>query len=280
MRKPILSEPLELSDLSIYGSSEDSKRIIGPISLTVAQGEWLNLVGVNGSGKTTLARLLAGLTMEGAAGEWSRGFAGDMPSPYVMQQPEAQLFGETPREEVHFALEWLGVSAQEIAPRADRILQETGLLSLTDCTWDQLSGGQRQLAAVAAAAAGEAPLIVFDEATSMLDDRSSRRVQQLARSLHGKGTAVVWVTQRLHELEPSARVIAMLGGGIQYDGRVREFLYGDESRDPAAGTAPCERCGLRLPYLAALGVELKRLDRDESPSPVTVDEWRRVLNLL
>ncbi|UVI27615.1 ATP-binding cassette domain-containing protein [Paenibacillus spongiae] len=235
------------------------------------------MAGVNGSGKTTLARLLAGLTIEGVNGERCRGFAGDMPSPYVMQQPEAQLFGETPREEIHFALEWLGLPADAILPNTERILEETGLLAFADYTWDRLSGGQRQLAAVAAAAAGEAPLIVFDEATSMLDDRSSHIVHQLARSLHGQGTAVVWVTQRLHELEPSSRVAALSGGVIRYDGTVRGFLHGDTGHD-VHEPSPCERCGLRLPYLASLGAQLHRQGVIEPPIPLSAGEWREVLD--
>ncbi|QYR22457.1 ATP-binding cassette domain-containing protein [Paenibacillus sp. sptzw28] len=278
MSGKIISGDFILSDISvfsIYDEGEPTSRLEN-IDLTFSPGEWLNIVGVNGSGKSTLARLLAGLMVEGAQGTLRRGFAGEGPSPYVMQNPDAQLFGETPREEIMFSLEWLDLPSKDILERTDRILEVTGMRAFADHTWDKLSGGQRQLAAVAAAAAGEAALIVFDEATSMLDDASRGKVHQLAKRLNERGTAVVWVTQRLEELDPSYRVVALQGGKIVYDGEGRRFLYGDNQS--AELQAPCEQCGLRLPYMASLAAELSRLGQLHSPLPVTMEEWRKALD--
>ncbi|MFC0330569.1 ATP-binding cassette domain-containing protein [Paenibacillus sepulcri] len=279
MNEQLKNGYFKLSGIKVSGDpeAEGSSARLEQIDLLLAPGEWLNLVGVNGSGKTTLARLLAGLTMEGVYGEMDRGFAGFGPSPYVMQHPDAQLFGENPREEVSFALEWRGVPADEIPDRSERILSWTGLLPIADWPWEQLSGGQRQLAAVAASGAAETPLLVFDEATSMLDDASRGRVQQVAGRLCRSGTAVVWVTQRLNELDPYSRVVALAGGKIVYDGAGRQFLLGDGLG--GKGQTPCEQCGLRLPYLASLAIEMNRLGKldPHSPLPVTAEEWREVL---
>ncbi len=74
-----------LSDLSVSEAlaegNESSTLRLDDIHLTLLPGEWLTIVGVNGSGKTTLARILAGLTIEGATGVMNRGFAGDRPLP-------------------------------------------------------------------------------------------------------------------------------------------------------------------------------------------------------
>lgn len=275
---------LILSDVNIerfLESGEVSPRL-DHIDFSLAPGEWVHIVGTNGSGKSTLARLLAGLTIDGVQGTWNRGFAGSRPMPYVMQHPDSQLFAETPRQEVRFALEWQGMDAGEILQRTESILARTGLHAIGDVPWDRLSGGQRQLAAVAAASAASAPLIVFDEATSMLDEQSCTEVLRLAHELHEQGTAIVWVTQRLQEIEGSSRVVAMLDGRIVFDGTGQDFLYGAERVEEMAAQAihsqtPCQACGLRLPYLPALALELGRQGKLKRPYPETADEWEQVL---
>jgi energy-coupling factor transport system ATP-binding protein len=265
---------MKLNDVSVYGNDELGERSprLENVSLTLAAGEWLNIVGVNGSGKSTLARLLAGLQPDGIVGEVARGFAGERSSPIVLQQPSTQLFGETPWEEMLFALEWKEVVSELIPELARQALDRVGLTALADEPWEQLSGGEQQLAALAASTVCETSLIVLDEVTSMLDEANRESVIQTVRDLHKNGTTVVWVTQRLDELEPESRVVAIGDGSIIYDGKTRDFLYGLEGE-----TSACEKCGLRLPYLAALALELRRLGKLEDPLPVTAEQWRKVL---
>ncbi|WP_219837422.1 energy-coupling factor ABC transporter ATP-binding protein [Paenibacillus sp. R14(2021)] len=251
---------------------------LGQVDFTLRPGEWVNLVGVNGSGKSSLARLLAGLTIDGVQGTWSRGFAGMDTSPYVMQQPDAQLFAETPREEIRFALEWRGIPAALILRETEAILEETGLQEIADSPWDLLSGGQRQLAATAAASAAETPLIVFDEATSMLDEQSRRSVREIAARLNSRGSAVVWVTQRLQEIGLHERVAAMAEGRVVYDGLGGPFLYGRDYPASIRNEAPpCLACGLRLPYLSQLALELGRKGKLQAPFPETTEQWALAL---
>ncbi len=267
-------EAMVLSDVSVYGDNElgDPSLRLDNVNMIVAPGEWMTVVGVNGSGKSTLARLLAGLQPDGIAGEVRRGFAGDRGSPIVLQQPKAQLFGETPREEVLFALEWRGVAAEVIPEQAAHALDRVGLTAFADEPWERLSGGQQQLAALAASTACETPLIVLDEVTSMLDEANRNAVMSRARDLHKNGTTVIWVTQRLDELESETRVVALGDGSVIFDGDARDFLYG------AAGEqSPCEKCGIRLPYKAVLALELRRLGKLQDPLPMTGAEWRKVL---
>jgi energy-coupling factor transporter ATP-binding protein EcfA2 len=272
---------LVLEGVTVVRADEEGRPVglLRDVHLRLAPGEWVYLVGVNGSGKSTLVRLLAGLYGEGTTGRIDRGFAGEAPAPIVMQRPESQLFGDTPREETLFALEWRPHPALEPGEAAQEALEATGLTALADAAWTRLSGGERQLAAIAAATAGAAPLVVFDEATSMLDERNRRRVLDIARRCHASGAAVVWVTQRLDELEPDRRVIALFNGRIGFDGSVREFFYGDggggESREKENmhDLSPCERCGLSLPFLAVLARQWRRAGRLADPLPVTREEW-------
>ncbi|QMV40078.1 energy-coupling factor ABC transporter ATP-binding protein [Cohnella cholangitidis] len=273
-------EPVVLENVSIIDLDENggSSVRLHEANVTLAAGEWLTVVGVNGSGKSTLARLLAGLQPDNLTGDIGRGFAGEGVSPIVLQQPKAQLFGETPREEVVFALEWRGVDKERIAELVERALNKVGLLAYADVTWDRLSGGQQQLAAFAASVACDTPLLVLDEVTAMLDDHNREIVRQTTRDLHKQGTAIVWVTQRLDELEPYTRVVAIGEGRVIFDGDAREFLYGiAEPGELEPPLSPCLRAGLRLPYLPAMAVELRRQGIWSDPLPMTAQEWGKVL---
>jgi len=262
---------LELLGVTVIreGADGDLHVLLEDVHVRLAPGEWLNVAGVNGSGKSTLARLLAGLHCEGTLGRIERGFAGHGPAPVVLQRPEAQLFGATPREEVLLALEGRPHPTKEAEWAASAALREVGLEALADTPWERLSGGQLQLTAVAAAIAGEAPLIVFDEATSRLDERSRRKVLEIARGRHAAGTAVVWVTQRLDELGPDERVIALKDGRILYDGPVRGFFGTDRE---GFGRSPCERCGLRPPFSAALATGMRRKEIPSAVSATAAEE--------
>lgn len=275
MNEEKTSLPLGLIEVTVYGADEagETKTIVADLNLSIAKGEWLTIVGVNGSGKSTAARLIAGLPAGNVAGTVERGFAGDYPAAYVMQQPDAQLFGQTPREELRFALEWQGMTPSVTDVQAEAMLEAAGLSEAADRPWSRLSGGQRQMAAIAAACAGNPELVVFDEATSMLDDGARRRARSFAGRLRERGAAIVWVTQRLEELEPGERVVAFADGRIRFDGDVRQFLYGRD--EYAQSLSPCEQVGLRLPYLARLARELCRSGKLFPPLPVTAEDWRR-----
>ncbi len=264
--------PMRLFGVTVHADSEAAAPMLDEISLSLAAGEWIHVVGVNGCGKSTLARLLAGLYDGWRGGEIDRAFAGMRAAPVVLQRPQSQLFGETPREEVQFALEWHQVPPDRIANRVNRALEAVGLSDWADTRWEGLSGGQMQLAAIAAAAACESPLLLFDEATSMLDDANRGAVIKLARDRHRRGTAIVWVTQRLDEIGAADRVVALADGRLLYDGDGRTFLYGKQDEG-----SPCEACGLRLPYLAEAAREMKRRGRLANPLPLSDEEWREVL---
>lgn len=264
--------PLRLLGVTVQADSDAAAPMLDEVTLRLNAGEWVHVVGVNGCGKSTLARLLAGLYEGWRGGEIDRGFAGMRAAPVVLQRPQSQLFGETPREEVQFALEWRQVPPERIADRANRVLEAVGLSEWADTRWEGLSGGQMQLAAIAAAAACESPLLVFDEATSMLDDANRTAVIRLARDWRRRGAAIVWVTQRLDEIEAEDRVVALADGRLIYDGDGRTFVYGEQD-----GLSPCEACGLRLPYLAAAARELKRRGKLADPLPMSDEEWREAL---
>lgn len=234
------SAPFELRKVTVRTGHRQAP-VLDRIDLDIRAGEWLTIAGANGSGKSTLAGVIAGL-IDPDEGMLHPGFAGEAPIPYVMQQ-DGPFFGDTPLEEVHFVLDARGEPAETIPPAAATILRETGLHALRHRPIHALSGGQRQLVAVAACLAAGAPLLLFDEATAKLDDRSRRLVLETAARLHRQGSTVVWCTHRLEETMGNGRVIVLEDGKKTVDEPTVHFFY----KEAADGRTPCETAGFNPP---------------------------------
>lgn len=274
---------LTLTDVWVaFTTAEAPHTALRNVTLAVNYGEWLAIVGPNGGGKSTLARVMAGLCPV------SRGnIASDVPVAFVWQNPDAQIVGDTVREDIQFGLEATGEADSDMDSIVRDVLAQVGLNVAPDTPTDALSGGQQQLLATASSLALQPALIVFDEATSMLDPAARARVLETARRLHTGGTTIVWVTQWLEELAYADRVIALADGAIAYAGDPSAFLYGD---DPPATNAtdvtnasvtdcmsPCERLGFEAPFTVRLTRELLRLGSSFSPLPINPEQWARCL---
>lgn len=226
---------IELKNLS-YSYRETSGVVyaLRGIDLSIRRGEWVAVTGANGSGKSTVSRVINGLL---APTEGTAVVCGlDLAKPehrqqvkrhvqLVFQNPDAQLVGTNPIEDVAFGLENRGVPKDELKFRIEQVLRHVGLERKRWEDVSTLSGGQRQRLAVASCLALEPDCLIFDEATSMLDPKGRREIYRLARGLWAKGITVLWVTQRLEELLEAGRVLVMEQGGIAYDGGARELFY-------------------------------------------------------
>lgn len=242
--------------------------VVSGLDLSIRKGEWVAVVGRSGSGKSTLAKALAGVypVTQGAV-EWADGEAPAIQ--LVLQNPQAQMVGETVFEDVCFGMENCGVPSGEMADRARAVLAQVGLSGCEALAADRLSGGQKQLLAIAGAIATEAAVMVFDEATSMLDPAARERVVSVVRQLHRRGTTVVWITQLLDELAWADRVVVLERGAIVFEGSRERFFYGKEEGD---GIAICERLGFVPPYAVQVAAELMKRGYALSPLPVTPEE--------
>jgi biotin transport system ATP-binding protein len=171
------------------------------VELTAAR---IAVIGANGSGKSTFARLLNGLVLPDAG----RVTVHDLDSRrdtkalrrrvgFVFTDPQSQILMPTPAEDL--ALSLRGSPRTEIASRVAGALAEHGLTDRADVPASDLSGGQKQLLALASVLITEPRLIVADEPTALLDLRNSRRVSDLLLALPSQ---VVIVT---HDLALAAR---------------------------------------------------------------------------
>ena len=182
----------------------------------------IGIVGANGSGKSTLARMINGLvkpssgsvTLDGldttAKGREVRRRVG-----FVFTDPDNQIVMPTVAEDVAFSLRRKGFSKQEISDRVRESLGRFGLAGHADHPTHLLSGGQKQLLALAAVLITGPDVIVADEPTTLLDLRNSRMVNDL---LAGLDEQVILVTHHLHLLAGFDRVVVLDAGRIVADG--------------------------------------------------------------
>jgi len=257
-----------LNILSPYDEANGQIFLLKDIGLKVRQGQWLSVLGANGSGKSTLARAIAGFRMQEADGEVIRP-AGDRPIPIVLQQPDAAILGATPWEDVLLMLEQHGGEEEHMQKRAEEALASAGLHDHMHQPIATLSGGQKQLTAIAGCLAVEPPLLVLDEVTSMLHPDTAAEVHERVRRLNRQGTTVIWITQNVEELRGEDRVVILDKGEIVYDGDTDGVFC------PAAeqnGESICERLGFEAPYCVQVARELNALGLPLGKMPLTPEE--------
>jgi putative ABC transport system ATP-binding protein len=204
--------------------------ILHPLSLEVARGRFLAIVGPSGSGKSTLLGLIAGLDSP---------TSGDVVIDGVNitrlgEDRLARLRGEkigfvfqffhlipslTAFENVSVPMEIAAVPDADPRRRTQSLLEEVGLTGRAHHYPSQLSGGEQQRVALARALANDPPIVLADEPTGNLDSANGRHIMELLRTIHRtRGTTVVLVT---HDAELAALADSRL---VLRDGRVVEYL--------------------------------------------------------
>lgn len=208
------------------------------LSFAVGEGEAVAVVGANGSGKSTLARLCNGLLIPTEGTVTVASVTIDPGSPgrsgreelqavladlrrqvaMVFQHPDNQLVAATVEEDVAFGPENFALPAPIIRQRVSDALAAVGLEALRNRAPHELSGGQKQLVAIAGALALEPRCLILDEATAMLDPQSARAVMEtVARLRRERGLTVLFITHRMEELAWADRVLALREGRLVAD---------------------------------------------------------------
>lgn len=205
----------------------DDHPVLHEVSLTLTE-QRIGVIGANGSGKSTLARLINGLVSPTGGrvlvdgldvarhGRDVRRRVG-----FVFTNPDHQIVMPTVREDVAFSLRRLRLPEADASARVDRALERFGLTELADRPAHRLSGGQKQLLALAAVLVAEPAIVVADEPTTLLDARNSLLVERHFAELDQQ---LVLVTHRLESVESFERVLVVDEGRIVADGSPAESL--------------------------------------------------------
>jgi biotin transport system ATP-binding protein len=208
---------VRLSGVSVI---RDGQTVLTDIDLTL-DDDRIAIIGLNGSGKSTLVRLLNGLLLP-ATGEVR---IGDLRTGrddrqirrsvgFVFQNPENQIVMPVVVEDLAFGCRNLGLSRAETEARVRQVLDDLDLAGLADRESHTLSGGEKQLVALAAVLVMKPSVIVFDEPTTMLDLRNRRRLQEVIDSLPQR---VIMVTHDLDLAAGYPRVIVLHQGRVACD---------------------------------------------------------------
>jgi putative ABC transport system ATP-binding protein len=217
---------LELRDVSrVHGAGPTAVHALRSVSLTVAAGELVAVMGPSGSGKSTLLTLAGGLDAPtsgrvvvqgqdlGALGPAGLAAMRRRRIGYVFQDLNL-IPALTAAENVALPLELDGLSGRRARRAAVTALEQLGVAELADRFPDDMSGGQQQRVAIARAVVGERTLLLADEPTGALDSETGEAVLRLIRARCDAGVAGVLVTHEARLAGWADRIVFVRDGVI------------------------------------------------------------------
>ncbi|MFF7731554.1 ATP-binding cassette domain-containing protein [Streptomyces sp. NPDC007984] len=218
---------LRLNDVTLtLGDGDTAVTALDHVSLTVAPGEFVAVVGPSGSGKSSLLAVAGGLqrptsgtvrisgTELTALSDKQRTATRRRHIGFVFQQSNL-LASLTVREQLLLPLHIDGRLDTTARARADELIEAVGLTHRAGCRPHQLSGGERQRAGLARALMTSPAVLLVDEPTSALDRvRSAEAVRMIAEQTHERGTATVMVTHDTAIMDAADRVYEMVDGRL------------------------------------------------------------------
>ncbi len=228
---------VEVRNLSFSYDPQAKNKTIDRVSFSIPSGSYTTVIGHNGSGKSTIAKLLLGL-LEKAEGEIFidglelnlenlreiRGKIG-----IVFQNPDNQFIGSTVRDDIAFGLENHCVPQREMDGIIEKFAARVNMSDFLNSEPTKLSGGQKQRVAIAAVLAMRHDIIVFDEATSMLDPTGKREINNLIKELHkDKRLTVISITHDIEEVAQSDNVLVVNKGKIALVGTPKEVFRNEK----------------------------------------------------
>lgn len=210
---------IEIKNLNFQYTKKDVA--IKNVSLSIEKGEFVCILGHNGSGKSTLAKLIAGLLAAKSGEIYVNGILINEKTinevrhnvGIVFQNPDNQFVGVTVKDDIAFGLENRQIEREEMLARIEKYAQLTNISDFLEYNPENLSGGEKQRVAIAGVLACHPEVIIFDEATSMLDPKGVREVTAMINQLKGYKT-IISITHNLQEALFADRVIVMNDGEI------------------------------------------------------------------
>ncbi|MCH5340575.1 MAG: energy-coupling factor transporter ATPase [Acetatifactor sp.] len=241
------------------GNVEGITTAVDKVSLDIAQGEFIAILGHNGSGKSTLAKHINAILNPTEGTVWVDGMDTSdedklweirQTAGMVFQNPDNQIIGQVVEEDVGFGPENMGIPTKEIWERVEESLRAVGMYEYRKHSPNKLSGGQKQRVSIAGVLAMHPKCIVLDEPTAMLDPSGRKEVIRAVRGLNQvEGVTVILITHYMEEIIHADRVFVMDQGRIAMEGTPREIFSQVER---------LKELRLDVPQVTLLAHELKR----------------------
>lgn len=217
---------LEMKNIDkVYAMGEEKHKVLQNVDLTINPGEFLSVVGPSGSGKSTLMNIIGCLDTP-TSGQYilsNQEVAGlDEVELARIRNKEIgfifQQFQLLPRlsalDNVMLPLVYAGISEKKRKEKAKEMLMRVGLEDKMKNRPNQLSGGQQQRVAIARALVTEPTILLADEPTGALDQKTGHQIMSLFKELHEEGKNIIMITHDIDIAKNASRIVHILDGSL------------------------------------------------------------------
>ncbi|CDD55763.1 ABC transporter, ATP-binding protein [[Bacteroides] pectinophilus ATCC 43243] len=208
-----------------YVMGDEISRVLKGIDLTVEEGEFLAVLGPSGSGKSTLMNIIGCLDVP-TSGEYilsGRKIADqdEKSLAHIRSKEIGFIFQsfhllqrQTALENVELPMIYANVKEKERKQRAMEVLEKVGLKDKMDHYPNQMSGGQQQRVAIARSIVNNPTILLADEPTGALDQKTGAQVMELFHELNDEGRCIIMITHDVHIAQHAKRIVRILDGNI------------------------------------------------------------------
>ncbi|AOT00762.1 macrolide ABC transporter ATP-binding protein [Exiguobacterium sp. U13-1] len=208
-----------------YGDGTNRHIVLDRVSLTIEAGEYVTILGPSGSGKSTLMNIIGCLDVaSNGVYRLQEQLVHDLSEDQLatIRNEEIgfifQQFQLLPRmsvlQNVELPLIYAGVSRKERRARSLEILERVGLTDKADALPSQLSGGQQQRVAIARALVTRPTILLADEPTGALDQKTGKQIMELFESLSEEGKTIIMITHDVNIAKQARRIIRIEDGQV------------------------------------------------------------------
>ena len=212
-----------------YPMGDEQAHILKDVNLSIEAGEYLSILGPSGSGKSTLMNIIGCLDTATSGAYTLEGQEIEELTEVELAQIRSSKIGFifqnsqllprlTAQKNVEVPLIYAGVPPRERRKRASEMLEKVGLSDRMQHYPNQLSGGQQQRVAIARALVGNPSILLADEPTGALDQKTGRQVMALFQELNQEGRTVVMITHDMNIAAYARRVVHIIDGVLTEGG--------------------------------------------------------------
>lgn len=246
---------MNIIDIKALNFKYDDKTIFENFDLQIKRGTFISVIGQNGSGKSTLIKILLGLLK--CDGEiiiddlvLNKENLKEIRKKIgiVFENPDNQFIAETVMDDIAFSLENLKMKPRDIRRKVKEIANYVGISHLLEREPHSLSGGEKQLVALASALVHEPKILILDEALTMVDIRVRKQIYNILDDIHkNKNMTIINVTHDMDEILYSEEILLLDNGKIILNGSKKEVLLEEKTFN---------KLNLELPFMVSLSIKL------------------------
>lgn len=243
-------------EISKLGFKYDDNIIFEDFDLIIKNGSFTSIIGSNGSGKSTLMKIIVGLlkcegtiTVDGTVISEDTYKEVRSKIGMVFENPDNQFVAETVMDEIAFSLENMNYEKTKIRENIKDIAQLLDIEDIMEKEPHTLSGGQKQLVALASALAIKPKILVLDEALEMLDEAERQKILKILVELNkNNNLTIINITHNSEELLYGTDIVILNQGKVVAEGLTKDILRQEKA---------FKNNGLELPFVVDLSYKLK-----------------------